>query len=287
MPQGFFTPNRVLLMLVLMLLISSLLPSGVLRALTGTPRHVVEHITMPITHQLKRVSDMLRPAPPSEVEQVAIEDLALLRAINEELQQKIDELYQLLAQAEATQDFMREYSLRGFRRQTAAVTRGAADRARPVLLINRGAQDGIEIGQAVCVDGAQVVGRVSDVGPVASSVTLITQPAKVLEVVIRAAAPSDRPHRVGTTIEWDSRAGRFTTAILKDIPVMEGDLVHLADVDWPEEARGFVIGRVTAIEDFPDDPTLRQQIHIEPTRPLHRVRYVTVLVPTHAGDHPR
>ena len=286
MLTNLLTPSRVLALLVVVLLILSLLPARILHVLTGGPRHVVESVTTPLTHQLKRVSDTLRPVPPPVVDPVDLEELAILRAQNEALQQQLDELSQRLAQSEALGAFLTDDQLAGFKRTTAAVVRGTWRSDQAMLTLNRGDQEGLRIGQAVAVDGAQLVGRISDVGPVTATVATITQPRTVLEVTLRAAAPTDRATRLRTTLVRSTDGPFFEAIVMTGTPVQVGDLAQLADVEWPPEAMGFVVGRVVNIEDYAADPTLRKRIVVEPTRPLNRLRFVVVLVESALTEEP-
>jgi len=260
------------------LVVCSFLPAAALRFVTSTPRHVLESVTAPFTDQLGVIADWLRPPPPPEQEVVMAEELAILRAQNEQLQHQVNELMQLLVESQAVQDFVRQQQLDGFEWRTVSVARGAFDPARPTLTLSRGDTDRVQVGQVVIVRGAQLVGRISDTGPVTATVNTILQPKTVLEVVIRAPQPSDRDTRVRATVERDRKALVFRTAVGKQAGVQVGDLAQLADDDWPDAARGFVLGRVTQVLDDPEHPTLRDRLTIEPTVDLRRLNYVTVLV---------
>ncbi len=265
--------------LVVVLLVCSMLPARWARVVSSQPRHLLAAAMAPMDHVLKPLADKLRRPPELAVELGNREEYERAQQQIVELQFKLRQATQLIAELSQVKEQLR---LTGVQLRTATVTSWSGDRLHPTLLINRGTRHGVAVGMVV-VRGYQLVGRVVDVGPVTATVRLITAPqthliASMIPPVV-GSAPREvmaqlRVGKDGLTLEADTNA---------EDPVLVGDLAHLSDESWPVEAVGFVVGKVTRIDNHPDDPLLRRKVVVEPVRSLAHLGQVTLIVPATAG----
>ena len=160
----------------------------------------------------------------------------------------------------------------------ARVTAYTGAAARPVLTIDRGTRAGIQDGTVVA-HGFNLVGRVVHAGPLTADVRLITHREQKLQVRLVPPGPDAEPRRVRVQIEQRDDGHTFGVQVSRSVTVEKGDLAHLADVSWPREARGFVVGQVRSVKRAPEDPYSFKNVVIEPIPPLTTLSEVTALVP--------
>lgn len=150
---------------------------------------------------------------------------------------------------------------------------------RQQITINRGARDGIYIGQPV-LDAHGIVGQVSRVGALQSTVLLVTDAAHA--VLVRNERTGDRylAHGNGHGLKL-----RF---VPKYNDMRAGDAVLTSGLDDTYPA-GRLIGRITQISEPPGRDFL--EAYIEASAELHRNRIVLLawksLEGTAAHDAPR
>ncbi|MCC7138856.1 MAG: rod shape-determining protein MreC [Planctomycetes bacterium] len=144
---------------------------------------------------------------------------------------------------------------------------------RRSLLLDRGSEDGLEVGQAV-VQGRVFVGTVASVSAHTARVQLLTDPYARFEVAIRT---SD-----GTRATAFVRGGAGDTLPLRNLRgaaglhVRPGDPVLTSNADERVPA-GLVVGYVVAAAD--DDLDAISDVRVRPSVDLERSTTVLVLVP--------
>jgi len=277
------TPRRLLALILLLLVGASALPSTWSRWMTAGPRHATRAAITPVTYPLAMLAQRFRPARAPLQDDVTDSDLRLQRdlllQLARKLEQDLREAQQTIASLSQVRDALR---LEGIKLREASVVAWSNDPANPTLTINRGKTHGITAGRVVA-SGFNLVGQVTDAGPMTATVRLIAQPAPndrmIVDVVPAVAGTAPRRFTAEIVHQGD---GTFVGEAKADGQVRVGDLAHLSDPTWPREARGFVVGKVVSIDPHPDS-ILRREFTVKPIRDLNRLVQVFVLVPAGGG----
>ena len=281
MKRPTFQHRHVFIGLVVCLLISSFLPAGAARVLSTLPRVVVEMVTSPFAAPLKSLGDAVRqPAPPTFAltdtnNVIELRDnIEQMYQLNHRLRLENEQLHRELAQVRAIPEQMRPRSATF---KTCRVTQSDLHGGQATITINRGTRHNVRQG-CIAVSGMNLVGQVTHAGPNTATVALITSPSArpfvQLAAINTVAAP--RPITIQLTADRDGRA--FEAVVDKDQPVGVEDVAILVDQRWPEHARGFVVGKVVKVDDYPKDPHMRNRVHVQPMRSLEHLPAVTVIV---------
>lgn len=272
---------RPLLIAVAALLVTSLLPLRWLwwvndvAAIVALPLAPLNDASNALRAWLRPGDDPLRGASEHEA-QLRIE-LDTYRALWHGERLANEELLQRMEDTRLAEQFHRG-SL--FDPVLADVVGRRPDGRRGPLRINVGANAGVSPGDVAVFRGAHVVGRVMpEVDRLTSLLLPIHDPGigRLHAAVIREAEPEvPNPDvvRVLLTPEGD---GTFAADAAQDSGVRLGDHVLLDDPEWPDTAKGMIIGSVDAI-DRRDDQPLRVRLRIRPLYDLHELRSVVVKV---------
>ncbi len=282
MPR-FLTQRRALFLLIVLAIISAMLPPDAARAVSSWPRarlgDMVSFVAMPV-HAV--FSSLRRPEP-----------LGVERGPAGQLQQNYDallrynawlaeELRRTRAELGLYRVASRQMRLEGIRLEQADVTAWAGNRSRQTLTISAGSLKGIRPGLVVTDPSSfTLVGRVTQVGSTSATVELVTSPGNRLEVRFLPSTPVALAREAILSIQADRKGTEFTAIAKADTPVAEGYLAHLVDTKsvWPQEARGFVVGKVTAVEPLSSDPLMYRTVTVTPIAPPATLSRVLVLVP--------
>jgi len=252
--------------------------------ISAVPRHLVATVSNPLSQPLHSLSAWTRSTP-AEAEDLA--ERRELARINDELNQynrQLEEQLRVARQRIAELSRIREVGgLEAPSLVPAGVTSWQGG-AAPVLTINRGSMHGLAPGMVVGT-AADLVGRISDVGPSSATVSLITAPRTLLDV--RVLPPLVGPSGREVILQLQPFEGQelFWAEAAHTDPIQVGDLAHLRLADnvlasaarWPDEAAGMVVGKVVRIEDHPDDPRLRTRVIVQPRVSLRGLTRVVVL----------
>lgn len=276
--------RHVLGLWVLLLLGCSWMPSQWAKLMWDRPRHLLLAATRPLVQPLHRFGNALRR--PASLETFVDDETQLRTQYQRALQyarRLEDELHEARTQIMQLSQVRQHLDLSGIQLVPASVVGSTSGRAHPTLVIRplnhrRSRHHRLEEGMVVA-HGFNLVGRVGSVGPVTAVVGLIHQLGRELVVRVVPPVPGAPPRELVTSLRPHDPT-RFVAEIDIDDPVQTGDLVHLSDPAWPAEARGLVVGRVTAIEKDPDDPLLRRLAIVSPIQSLSHLDRVVVLVPT-------
>lgn len=282
MKHKWITHERALLLAMAALLLCSQLPVRMLRPVTAMPSLILATVTQPFTDHLHQAStrvvgDETSPEAARDMEQMQRNYERLLQD-NEWLRQKLAEARQSIVEISQTRQIIDKNERRLV---SATVTAVQGERDAPVLTIALEANHGVEAGNIVG-NGYNLVGRVTDVWQRAAFVSTITRPGQSLLVNLRSETAVTSEAGVHALVQADEQGRRFLTEVGVNDPVRVGDLAFLADDTWPEEARGFVVGRIVSAEPKSIDPQLRRSVVIEPVRDLRLVRRVFVVAPLHS-----
>jgi rod shape-determining protein MreC len=277
------TFRRVFLLLLAALSVSSLLKSKY--CVYGPPlRNAVHTVLMPMARPLNDVTAAVR----SERDRPVLGDLEQLSdelrykdALILSLQKRVRELEATSAELQGlSQRLGQDYVFR-----EARVIGRAADPSAGTLTIDKGASVGLSPGLAI-VKGADLVGRLIEVGPTTSIIRLITTPDELIEVALTPPRlPTDQPtdfrQRVAQ-LRVVGPAELIAEDVDREVPVQAGDYARLMDdrgpESWPDAVQGMIVGRVVKVEPNPDQKLLKT-VTVMPMRSLRRLDTVTVVVP--------
>ena len=260
--------------------IASQLPTRWIDPVTSAPSGVMQMATAPLRDPLHQLASSIRRPPDATigVEYQAMEkNYGELLAYTQRLEQELREAREQIAQLSQVRE---SNSLEGVVLQSCQVTGPFGEARRELLSITPGSRKGIREGMVVA-DGFHLVGKVTESTPQSATVVLIT--AKGMRPVARLVPPTGETGPRGTLVQLAATGEQtFEVKVGVDQAVQVGDLAHLEDDMWPSEAQALVLGRVTAVERWPDDPELYRRVVVTPMRSLVHMTRVVVMVP--AGE---
>ncbi len=278
------TTRRIWAVAVLVLLVLSFLPNRWTgyAARLGT---VVKLALAPVSSPVYRVGGMVvRRDELATDKPRSQEDLKVLLRMRE---QEVFLLRKKLADAERLRDelaALRKRIPEGYKLPEARAIGRSGDPTARTVDIDIGATSGVYQNDPVISDG-YLVGRIATVGPTTSTVQLLTSP----ENLINAALV---PQGTGTQVDLSKqpmiqlkpsgpdRLAEDSAPI--DLPVEEGDVARLVDLDWPRSVHGMILGVVVRVTPDPDRK-LRKKIELRPPRPLNHLSRFIVIVQDRKG----
>lgn len=240
----------------------------------------------PISAPLSKVASWLRPGEGNRAGTDDPEVAELRRQVeffrSEYLlaEQRLEQMSKVI---EALQDGV-PYA-QGSRLRRLEGTRVGSDLAAGTIEINRGRSHGVTINTVAVAAAApqHLVGIVTNVGPMTSSVHVLTDP-RLVPTLIEALIV-----RTGvTTPEEIARSPRSqfrpvgdgtlagTLGIDEAARVQPGDTAFLDDPGWPVSAQRLIMGRIIRVEDT--DKPLFKRLIIRPDLDLSRARAVVLRI---------
>lgn len=286
MKRVIWNSRRLFAVTIAALVIACLLPPKIFEYVTTTPRRIVEVVVVPVAHIGRWVSGFVRPTPravfDTHTDEMTRRDRDAAWTYARQLEADLARAKQALHDVGITRDIL------GPTQRTlvfASVAASNDSRTNPTLTINRGGNDKIRKGLFV-TNGMSLVGQISEVTPVTSTVQLITRPNTYIGVRIVPPVAGRVSREVTTGLSFSKNFNEFTGDFDKNLTVQPGDLAHVAHND-PRygDMRGFVVGKVTRVAKNEFLP-LMMQVVVEPLVPLTEIDHVYVLVPPDASDAP-
>ena len=137
---------------------------------------------------------------------------------------------------------------------------------RDVIVIDRGARDGVRKGQPVLGSGATLIGLVSSVQQQRARVRLLSDPQSAIAAVVQST-------RTQTALTGSREGLRLEFAPIGD-PISEGDLV-LTSALIGGLPGGLLAGQVTEVDRSGQD--LFSRIRVEPLATYERIEHVLVI----------
>jgi len=268
MSKPLLTSRKALVAVVLLLLLSSLLPSRIAKWIGSLPTTVAETVSVPVSHPVSWASHKLRPDDRGPVEQMTEAEWVIEKEkyerLNKELWAINRDLRESLAAFEAIALIR---PMADIRPVEAAVINFNNDRNNPVMLISQGTRAGVRGGDPV-VYRTNLLGFVEkEPGLLNCKVELMNRPGNRIRVAMQPTGAVEYPWPV---IEYAVAADNGQTFYCDrpdGHPLEVGQIAWVYD-DLHEQAYGFLLGRIVAVEDHPDDPHKLDRIIIRPDVPI-------------------
>lgn len=184
---------------------------------------------------------------------------------NDELRNQIEELSKLANMQNSNQNF---------KYQSATIISRDVHSWNDELVINVGANQGIEVGNIVVGDSG-IVGKITQVNPLTSKVALVTSSKSLLQV--SATVVADEKTRIDGIVQGFNRSENAIELriLVQDTQVKEGSAVITSGLGKLYPA-GITIGKVKSSRKL--DNELGQQLLVEVSQDLDHLRFVSIIV---------
>lgn len=219
----------------------------------------------------------------------AVTEIDQLRIDNEALR---DENDRLRIEAARMEEIQRENVLltsllqfrAGFEYQTVAATVIARESSefRRVVTLDRGTTHGIEVGDVVVAGGGALVGRVTDVGPEASTLVLLTDgTSTVIGQLVTSAATGAVIGQLGGVLVMDRIDATERIDLGAEVVTAGIELAGGVRSPYP---KGLLIGQVVDVRR--DANAVVQTAYLQPAANLDKLEYVLVITDYEGGLPP-
>ena len=166
-----------------------------------------------------------------------------------------------------------------YQTRVVSVIARESSEARRALVIDRGEEDGIAVGQVVITSGGALAGRVVEVGPNFAHIVLISDSTSTVvgQLLSNAATGVVRGQLGGALVMDDVDSAAVITI---------GDEVFTAGIELGGGIRspypkGLLIGRVVDVDIDPNEVV--QTVFLEPAAPLDRLEFLLVITDYEGG----
>lgn len=213
----------------------------------------------------------------AEIDQLRQEN-AQLKAQNETLEELARQSQELRRENELLTGLLQLRNGLEFQTRPVAVIARESSEARRAIVIDRGIEDGIKVGQVVISSGGSLVGRVTEVGTNFAHVVLISDTSStVIGQLATSIATGKVEGQLGALVMTDVKAG---------VAVQIGEEVYTAGIDLGAGVRspypkGLLIGRVIDVRQPPNEVV--QTAFLEPAAPLDRLEFLLVITDYEGG----
>jgi rod shape-determining protein MreC len=166
-----------------------------------------------------------------------------------------------------------------FQTRTAQVIARETSEARRVIVVDRGTNDGVAVGQVVIAAGSALIGRVVDVGPDFADVLLISDSTStVIGQLLSTGATGKVVGQPGGALVMQD--------VDSTIKVPIGEEVFTAGIELSGGIRspypkGLLIGQVVDVAKDPN--SVVQTVYLQPAAPLDSLEFVLVILDYQGG----
>lgn len=166
-----------------------------------------------------------------------------------------------------------------FQTRTAQVIARETSEARRVIVVDRGTNDGVAVGQVVIAAGSALIGRVVDVGPDFADVLLISDSTStVIGQLLSSGATGKVVGQPGGALVMQD--------VDSTIKVPIGEEVFTAGIELSGGIRspypkGLLIGQVVDVAKDPN--SVVQTVYLQPAAPLDSLEFVLVILDYQGG----
>lgn len=274
--NGFFTNKKMIVLLVSVILFVSLL-SVSLSQMGSIP--FVQQFTNDVTAVMGRLFS--RPANAMNDLFDSVSDLQNTYEENQRLKQEIDRIYETQAEVSALRDENQrmqeeldlQASLVEYQTISGTVLSRNPDSWVDQVIIDRGTQDGVEIGMSV-MSGNGLIGRITEANPTSSKVVLLTNLEQSSNQVSAEIATEEEVVH-GLVAGYDAEENLLImNQITSTAEIQEGEQVTTSGLGG-NIPRSLVIG--TVVDVTMDSHGLAQQVYIEPAADFDQLRFVTII----------
>lgn len=272
----FFTNKKLIVLLVSVIVFVSLI-SFSMRSSGNLP--FVQQATNDITAVLGRVYS--KPANAIIGVFDSIDDLQDTYEENQRLKVEIDRIYERQAELNTLKDenerleeeLELRQSLTEFRTISGTVISRSPDNWVDQLVVDRGSQDGVEVGMPV-MSGNGLIGRISETNPTSSKVVLLTNIEQTSNQVSSEVIMEDETV-YGIISDYNNETDRLLMSqITSTLEIDEDSLVTTSGLGGAIP-RGLVIGKVDEVS--MDSHGLAQQVYVTPSADFNNIRFVTII----------
>lgn len=169
----------------------------------------------------------------------------------------------------------------GFAHRTVGATVIARDSSefRQVLVLDKGTQDGIAVGDVVIAEGGALAGRIVAAGSTSSQVLLITDTTStVVGQLVTSAATGEVTGQIGGVLLMSNVDAAAKVQLGEEVVTAGISLGNGIRSPYP---KGLVIGQVVDVSR--DANEVVQTVYLEPAASLDRLEYVLVITDYQGG----
>jgi rod shape-determining protein MreC len=213
----------------------------------------------------------------AEIDQLRQENAAL-KSENQTLEELARQAQELRRENELLTGLLQLRNGLEFQTRPVSVIARESSEARRAIVIDRGTEDGIKVGQVVISTGGALVGRVSDVGTNFAHVVLISDTSSTVI------------GQMSTSIATGKVVGQLGTLVMTDVNaaavIQNGEEVYTAGIELGAGIRspypkGLLIGRVIDVTRDPNEVV--QTVFLDPAAPLDRLEFLLVITDYEGG----
>lgn len=201
---------------------------------------------------------------------------------NQRLKQEIDSVYEIQAELSVTkeqnealkEELELQNSLTDYSTITGAVIARNPDSWVEEVIVDRGSQDGVELGMAV-MSGQGLIGRISEVNPTSSKVRLISTMDQRNNLVSSEIITEEGDVVHGVISAYEAETGRLIMdQITTNVTLEPGQQVVTSGLSG-KTPRSLLIGTVDEVT--MDNFGLSQRVYVVPAGDFNDIRYVSII----------
>jgi len=208
----------------------------------------------------------------SEIDRLRQENAAL-QADNEQLQAEARAAAEVQRENELLTGLLQLRNGLEYKTQAVSVIARESSEARRAIVIDRGAEDGIAVGQIVITSGGALAGRVTEVGQSFAHVVLISDSSStVIGQLLSTAATGKVIGQLGGALVMQDVDSATKIAIGEEVFTAGIELSGGIRSPYP---KGLLIGAVVDVKRDPNEVV--QTVFLEPAAPLDRLEFLLVI----------
>lgn len=201
---------------------------------------------------------------------------------NQRLKQEIDSVYEIQAELSVTkeqnealeEELALQNSLTDYSTITGAVIARNPDSWVEEVIVDRGSQDGVELGMSV-MSGQGLIGRISEVNPTSSKVRLISTMDQRNNMVSSEIITEEGDVVHGVISAYETETGRLIMdQITTNVTLEPGQQVITSGLSG-KTPRSLLIGTVDEVT--MDNFGLSQRVYVVPAGDFNDIRYVSII----------
>ena len=215
-----------------------------------------------------------------EIDQLRQENAAL-RAENDQLEAEARSAEQLRRENEQLTALLQLRTGLDYTTLAVAVIARESSDVRRTVVIDRGENDGLEVGDIVITEGGALAGRIVEVGPSFAHVALISDSTSTVIGQLSAAGVTGKVTGTG-----QERGELIMADVDATAEVALGEEVFTAGIELGGGIRspypkGLLIGQVVDVEADPNEVV--QTVFLEPAAPLAQLEFLLVITDYEGG----